>query len=662
MPHSQRGFLHKGIQDMKLKKIAFLMLTLAVSGQVCATRVAPAASAYTRENNAAMYQKLNFNDKRDIDDAKRGFIATIDPLIIKKDNGKPVVNLENWSFLKGEAPDTVNPSLWRHAQLNNINGLFKVTDRVYQIRGIDISNMTIIEGDSGLIIIDPLVIPESARAGLELYYQHRPKKPVVAVIYSHSHLDHFGGVKGVVSETDVKSGKVKIYAPEGFMEEAASENFLAGNAMSRRALYMYAMMVKPSAVGQVDDGIGKTIATSKNTLITPTNIISQPEQRENIDGVEVNFMLAPGAEAPSEMMMWFPQFKVFDGSELFNATMHNLYTLRGAKARSAVNWWKALIKYGDQAEIALSQHLWPVWDNARVKDYIASQRDIYKYINDQSLNLINKGYNMDEVAEKLTLPDSIGKRWSNRGYYGSLSHNAKAMYMFYMGWYDSNPANLNPLPEKEAAPRYVRLMGGEEKVYQQAKQAADSGNYRWAAQLLNHLIFANPDNKQAKDLQADIFTQLGYQSENAIWRNEYLSGAKELRDGVPVLPVASTLDSDLTASIPPETLLDYMGVTLNGPKADGKTLRFNWTVPEGDTYGVELNNSVIIYRKGQPFTDAAFSLKANVVDVARLISHSAPVDKILNDGTVSMKGNPQKLDELLALLDVFPQMFNIVTP
>lgn len=651
---------------MKLKNVAFLMLTLAASAQAFATSVAPSASAYTREHNAAMYQQLNFNDKRDIEDAKRGFIATINPLLIKNDNGKTVVNLENWSFLKGEAPDTVNPSLWRHAQLNNINGLFKVTDRVYQIRGIDISNMTIIEGNSGLIIIDPLVIPESARAGLELYYQHRPKKPVVAVIYSHSHLDHFGGVKGVVSETDVKSGKVKIYAPEGFMEEAASENFLAGNAMSRRALYMYAMMVKPSAVGHVDDGIGKTIATSKNTLIAPTNIISQPEQRVKIDGVEVNFILAPGTEAPSEMMMWFPQFKVFDGSELFNATMHNLYTLRGAKARSAVNWWKALdkalVKYGDQVEIALSQHLWPVWDNARVKDYIASQRDMYKYINDQSLNLINKGYSMDEVAETLTLPDSIGKRWFNRGYYGSLSHNAKAMYMFYMGWYDSNPANLNPLPEKEAAPRYVRLMGGEKKVYQQAKQAADSGNYRWAAQLLNHLIFANPDNKQAKDLQADIFTQLGYQSENAIWRNEYLSGAKELRDGVPVLPVASTLDSDLTANIEPEALLDYMGVMLNGPKADGKNLRFNWTLSAGDTYGVELNNSVIIYHKGLPFTDAAFSLKASVVDMARLISHSAPVDKILGDGTVSLKGNPQKLDELLALLDVFPQMFNIVTP
>lgn len=651
---------------MKLKNVAFLMLTLAASAQACATSVALSASAYTREHNAAMYQQLNFNDKRDIEDAKRGFIATINPLLIKNDNGKTVVNLENWSFLKGEAPDTVNPSLWRHAQLNNINGLFKVTDRVYQIRGIDISNMTIIEGNSGLIIIDPLVIPESARAGLELYYQHRPKKPVVAVIYSHSHLDHFGGVKGVVSETDVKSGKVKIYAPEGFMEEAASENFLAGNAMSRRALYMYAMMVKPSAVGHVDDGIGKTIATSKNTLIAPTNIISQPEQRVKIDGVEVNFILAPGTEAPSEMMMWFPQFKVFDGSELFNATMHNLYTLRGAKARSAVNWWKALdkalVKYGDQVEIALSQHLWPVWDNARVKDYIASQRDMYKYINDQSLNLINKGYSMDEVAETLTLPDSIGKRWFNRGYYGSLSHNAKAMYMFYMGWYDSNPANLNPLPEKEAAPRYVRLMGGEKKVYQQAKQAADSGNYRWAAQLLNHLIFANPDNKQAKDLQADIFTQLGYQSENAIWRNEYLSGAKELRDGVPVLPVASTLDSDLTANIEPEALLDYMGVMLNGPKADGKNLRFNWTLSAGDTYGVELNNSVIIYHKGLPFTDAAFSLKASVVDMARLISHSAPVDKILGDGTVSLKGNPQKLDELLALLDVFPQMFNIVTP
>ncbi|MCI1183600.1 MBL fold metallo-hydrolase [Enterobacter cloacae] len=651
---------------MKLKNVAFLMLTLAASAQACATSVAPSASAYTREHNAAMYQQLNFNDKRDIEDAKRGFIATINPLLIKNDNGKTVVNLENWSFLKDEAPDTVNPSLWRHAQLNNINGLFKVTDRVYQIRGIDISNMTIIEGNSGLIIIDPLVIPESARAGLELYYQHRPKKPVVAVIYSHSHLDHFGGVKGVVSETDVKSGKVKIYAPEGFMEEAASENFLAGNAMSRRALYMYAMMVKPSAVGHVDDGIGKTIATSKNTLIAPTNIISQPEQRVKIDGVEVNFILAPGTEAPSEMMMWFPQFKVFDGSELFNATMHNLYTLRGAKARSAVNWWKALdkalVKYGDQVEIALSQHLWPVWDNARVKDHIASQRDMYKYINDQSLNLINKGYSMDEVAETLTLPDSIGKRWFNRGYYGSLSHNAKAMYMFYMGWYDSNPANLNPLPEKEAAPRYVRLMGGEKKVYQQAKQAADSGNYRWAAQLLNHLIFANPDNKQAKDLQADIFTQLGYQSENAIWRNEYLSGAKELRDGVPVLPVASTLDSDLTANIEPEALLDYMGVMLNGPKADGKNLRFNWTLSAGDTYGVELNNSVIIYHKGLPFTDAAFSLKASVVDMARLISHSAPVDKILGDGTVSLKGNPQKLDELLALLDVFPQMFNIVTP
>lgn len=651
---------------MKYGKMALLVAGLIGSGYLYAEDTAPPASAYTKEMNAAVYQQLDFNDKQDIEDAKRGFIASLSPQMIKNDQGKTVINLDNWSFLKGEAPDTVNPSLWRHAQLTNIAGLFKVTDRMYQIRGLDISNMTIIEGDSGLIIIDPLVVPDSARAALELYYQHRPKKPVVAVIYSHSHLDHFGGVTGVVSEADVNAGKVKIFAPEGFMEEASSENLLAGNAMSRRALFMYGMMVKQGPQGHVDDGIGKSIAIGRNSLIPPTYIVNESGKRVTIDGVEVEFILAPGTEAPSEMMLWFPQMKVLNGSELFNATMHNLYTLRGAKARSAVNWWKALNyvldKYGDRAEIAVSQHLWPVWNNARVKSYIAAQRDMYKYINDQALNLINKGYNMEEVAENMTLPDSLAKSWKNRGYYGSLSHNAKAMYIYYMGWYDSNPAKLQPLPDVKSAPRYIHMMGGAKKVFEGAKQAMSSGEYRWAAQLLNHLIFAEPDNKQAKALQAEVFTQLAYQSENAIWRNEYLSGAKELRDGVPAIPVSSTLDSELTARIEPEALLDYMGVALNGPKANNKTLHFNWQVSEGSTYGIALNNSVIVYHKNKPFNDPAFTLTSDVVNFSHLLTKATSLNDAMRNKSVELKGNPDACEQLLSLIDVFPSMFNIVTP
>lgn len=650
---------------MKPTLIAVSLFTL-FAFQASANDSAPSPSAYTKERNAAVYKTLDFTDQQGIADAKRGFIATLTAPVIKTDGGKTVMNIDGWSFLKGDAPATVNPSLWRHAQLNNISGLFKVTDKMYQVRGLDISNMTIVEGDSGIIIIDPLVATDTARAALELYYQHRPKKPIVAVIYTHSHVDHFGGVKGVVSESDVKSGKVKIYAPDGFMEEATSENLLAGNAMSRRALYMYGMMLKPGPEGHVDNGMGKSLATGKNSLIAPTYIVNKSGDRVNIDGIDIEFLLVPGTEAPSEMMMWFPQFNVLDTTELLNPSMHNLYTLRGAKARSAVNWWKALDKalvtYGDKAQITISQHLWPMWDNARIRKYMGDQRDMYKYLNDQVLNLINKGYTMDEIAETIRLPDSLAKNWANQGYYGTVSHNAKGMYMYYMGWYDSNPANLNPLPEKEAAPKYIHLMGGEKQVYQQAQQAVNSGDYRWAAQLLNHLIFANPENKQAKALQADVFSQLGWQSENALWRNEYLSGAKELRDGVPVIPAGSTMDSDLTASIAPEALLDYMGVALNGPKANGKQLRFNWTLPDGDKWGIALNNSVIMYHKDLPFSDPDFSVKTSVAGMSHLINHQQPLDKSIADGELSVDGSTQKLKELLGLLDTFPQMFNIVTP
>ena len=504
------------------------------------------ATAMTRESNASVVQQLAFQDAEDFEDARRGFVATLPDATIRSAEGRVLWSLKDYEFLKGDPPPTVNPSLWRVARLNLNHGLFKVTDRIYQIRGFDISNMDIIEGDTGLIVIDPLVSAEVARAGLELYYQHRPRKPVVAVIYTHSHVDHYGGVKGVVSEDEVRSGKVKVLAPEGFLEEAVSENVFAGNAMGRRAIYMFGILLPKGERGQVDSGLGKTTSVGTITLIPPTDSVKKTGETRTIDGVEMTFQMAPRTEAPAEFLIHFPQLRALCAAEDATHTLHNLYTLRGAQVRDAKSWWKALnesvVLFGDKTDVVFAQHQWPTWGQKKVIDYLKKQRDLYKYIHDQSLRLMNHGYTMLEVAEMVKLPSSLDREWYNRGYYGSVNHDVKAVYQRYLGWYDSNPANLHPLPPEEAAKKYVEFMGGPAAVIARARESFNKGEYRWVAQVMNHVVFADPENREARELQAAALEQLGYQAENATWRNEYLMGAHELRHGVP-RAIATRVDS-----------------------------------------------------------------------------------------------------------------------
>lgn len=651
---------------MKLSKIA-LFLTLTTCSHIVFSAEQPKdASAYTRAINNAVYKESNFHNQDDFQDATKGFIATLTPMMIKDSAGNISWDMESYGFIKGDAPDTVNPSLWRIAKLNMLNGLFKVTDSVYQIRGFDLSDMTIIEGDKGIIIIDPLVTTEVASAGLKLYYQHRPFKPVVAVIYTHSHADHYGGVRGVVDEKDIASGKVTIIAPEGFMKEAVSENVLAGTAMSRRTLYQYGAMLPRSARGQVDAGLGKTTSIGTFTLIPPTDTVRKTGEKRVIAGVEMQFQMAQDTEAPAEMLIWFPQFKMLDTAEDATHTLHNIYTLRGAQVRDASSWWKvlnlAINEHLNNVEIVIAQHQWPTWGNQKIISYLSNQRDMFKFIHDQTLNLVNKGLTMNEIAETLTLPPGLANEWYNRGYYGSVSHNAKAVYQRYIGWYDSNPADLNPLPPSEAAKKYVEFMGGENQVLEKARKSIAAGEYRWAAEVLKHVVFSDPTNQIARNLQADAFEQLGYQSENATWRNEYLMGAYELRNGVPDNAPINTASIDMVRAMDPELILDYMGVRLNAEKALNKNIVINWQMPDGTVYGIELKNSVILYNLNRPFPQADVLLKTDKTTFSRLFMQGEPLDNVLKSSKTIIEGNQDKVKELQGMLDIFPGMFKIVTP
>ena len=501
------------------------------------------ATEVTRTANRAVLDQLPFEDRRDFEDAARGLIAPLpDDGVIKDPDGKVIWDLSRFSFLHehDHAPDTVNPSLWRQSQLVVQGGLYKVVDRLYQVRSADLSNLTIVEGDTGLIVFDPLISAEAATAALELYYQHRPRVPVVAVVHSHSHVDHYGGVKGVVSEADVASGKVMIIAPEGFLEAAVAENVFAGNAMSRRATYMYGNLLPPDPKGQVGAGLGMTTSSGTVTLIPPTHHITETGQKMNIDGLDFEFQLAPDTEAPAEMHWYIEQLRAVCAAENCCHTLHNTYTLRGAPIRDPQAWSKFLNelmdRWGDRTDVMYGMHHWPVWGNDRVIEMIEKARDGYRYINDQTLRLANHGLTPVEIAEEVEFPPELASHWAMRPYYGSVNHNVKATYSKYLGWFDGNPSNLHTHPPEVAAKKYVELMGGADKVVEAAQVAYDEGDYRWVAEVLRHVVFADPDHDGGKQLLADAFEQLGYQAESGPWRNFYLTGAKELRDGVLNLP------------------------------------------------------------------------------------------------------------------------------
>lgn len=639
------------------------------SGTSTTSNTQKEATTATTSANAAVLNELDFTSKQDFDDAQKGFIATIQDLDIKDATGRSVWSLKDYAFLNNEtAPATVNPSLWRQSRLNMNNGLFKVTDSVYQIRGFDLSNMTIIEGKTGLIIIDPLVSPETAKAGLDLYYSKFPKKPVVAVIYTHSHIDHYGGVKGVINEDDVKSGKVKVIAPQGFFEAAISENVYAGVAMGRRALYHTGAILPKGEKGQVDDGLGKTASTGASGIIEPNTIISQTGQKLTVDGIDIVFLMAPGTEAPAEMLFYFPQFKALCAAEDCTHNLHNLYTLRGAEVRDAKVWWQTLNNviemWGTDVQVMFAQHHWPIWDNNRVNEMLASQRDMYKFIHDRTLNLINQGYTMLEVGEMVKLPDSLNKQFYNRGYYGSVNHDAKAVYQKYIGFYSGNPADLYQLPPEDAAKKFVEYMGGADSIISKAKKDYDAGNYRWVAQVMNHVVFADPTNQDAKNLEADALEQLGYQTENGTWRNNFLQGASELRNGVVEVPFPGVASPDTIRGMTADMIFDFMGISLNVDKAAGKTMAINFEIQDTkDKYLLTLENSVLIYTKNKQAQTPDVSISVTTRSVFNeVVAGLAKLDDQINAGKLKITGDKTKVTDLLAMQDQFKLMFNIVTP
>jgi alkyl sulfatase BDS1-like metallo-beta-lactamase superfamily hydrolase len=626
------------------------------------------AEPLTAALNRAVLESLPFADTQDFDDAGRGLLAALPELEIKNDQGRIVWSLRDYAFLAEEqAPPTVNPSLWRQARLNMHHGLFQVTDRIYQIRGFDISNMTLIEGDRGVIVIDPLISTEVARAGLALYRQVRGDRPVTAVIYSHSHTDHHGGVRGVVDEAEVSAGRVPIWAPDRFMEEIVSENVLAGNAMIRRAQFQFGATLPKGPRGQVDAGLGKVTSRGTVTLIPPTRIIEKPIEEHRIDGIDVVFQLTPETEAPAEMHMFHPGLRALNLAENASHNLHNTYPIRGAQARDANAWAKylnvALDRFGRDADVAFAQHHWPVWGNRRVLDFLARQRDLYKYLHDQTVRLMNHGWKAVEIAERLTLPKSLGQTWHVRGYYGTLSHNAKAVYQRYLGWYDANPANLNPLPPVERGRKYVEYMGGADAVIRRARQDFAKGEFRFVAEAMSHVVFADPANTEARGLGADALEQLGYAVESATWRNAYLLGALELRRGVPITAARAPISPDVVRAMSLDLFFDYLGIRLDAGRADGRRIVINWVFADLDRrYVMNLENCALtcLADRQSDRADATVTLERAVLN--RLVLREVSFADAVAQGQARIDGDAARVAELFGLLDDFSLMFEVIEP
>ncbi|MCY1053662.1 alkyl sulfatase dimerization domain-containing protein [Nannocystis sp. SCPEA4] len=651
--------------------IGLLLAGVTYAGLAAAPNGPKPASEATRQANAALLQSLPFSDRADFEDAERGLIARPHTLTITDGDGNVVWDLEPFKkFIRRDAPapDTVNPSLWRQSQLNMIYGLFKVTERVYQVRGFDLANITFIKGDRGWIVMDPLLTVESARAAHALVKQHLGDRPIVAVIYSHSHPDHYGGVRGLVDEADVRAGRVRIIAPEGFLAHAVSEMVLAGAAMTRRAAYMYGTFLPRDPQGTVGVGLGIANAMGTVSLIAPTQSITKTGQELNIDGVKMVFQLTPNTEAPAEMNTYFPQFRAMWMAENTTHTLHNILTLRGAQVRDALAWAKYIDEtiglYGDAIEVKFQAHHWPMWGKANVRSYLEKQRDLYKYIHDQSVHMLNFGYIGPEIAEYLQLPPDLAQYWPNRGYYGTVRHNARAVYQRYMGFYSGNPSDLDVLPQEPAARKYVEYMGGEAAAIERARADFERGEYRWVAEVLRHVVFANPDSAAGKELLADAYEQMGYQAESGPWRAEYLQGAYELRHGVPSGSAGQTAGPDTLRALPPSLLFDLMAVRLNGARAAGTKLKLDihFTEPK-ERYELTVARGVLNYgRRTAEVAGADASLTLSKMTLIELQAGETSLDQAIAAGTLKLRGNRAAVEEFLGLLDQFPQAFNIVTP
>ena len=628
------------------------------------------ATPHTKAKNDAVLSALPFEDRQDFEDASRGLIAPLpDGGTVIDASGRAIWDPTKFAFIEegSEAPDTVNPSLWRQSQLVLKGGLFKVCDRLYQVRNADISNLTIVEGDTGLILMDPLISTEASAAALALYFQHRPKKDVVAVIHSHSHVDHYGGVKGVTSEEDVASGKTRIIAPIGFLDAAVSENVLAGNVMTRRGVNQYGALLPIDPKGQVGIGLGVGISTGTITLIPPTDEITETGQKMVIDGLTFEFLLAPDTEAPSEMHWFIEELGALTAAENCCHTLHNTYTLRGAQIRDPQAWSRylneTLDRWGDKTEVLYGMHHWPVWGKERVADMIRKGRDAYRYINDQTLRLANHGYTPVEIGEMIELPDELDQHWALRGYYGTVNHNVKATYVKYLGWFDGNPATLYTLPPEEASKRYVEFMGGADAILEKARAEFDKGEYRWVAEVVNHVVFADPTNVDAKALQADTLEQLGYQSEAGTWRNLYLTATQDLRQGVMKIPFGGTASPDTIKAMTLELLFNYMGVRLNGPDAAAGPITLNLDVTDtGEQAVLELTNGSLNHSLGRHSAEADATLTMERAVLSAVVLGELATTDAVSQGLLKADPDTKALDQLLSYLDSFDFWFNIVEP
>jgi alkyl sulfatase BDS1-like metallo-beta-lactamase superfamily hydrolase len=626
------------------------------------------ASVSVVARHAATLQALPFSDSRDFEEASRGFLGTIDQAKIISATGRVVWSLEPYGFLSAtDAPPTVNPSLWRQSRLNMHHGLFEVLPGVYQVRGLDIANMTLIEGDKGVIVVDTLTSIEGARAAMELYFQHRGRRKVAAVIFTHTHTDHWGGARGVLDDEALAKASVPIIAPNLFMEHAVSENIIAGPAMLRRAQYQFGPFLEKGPRGQVDCGLGKSMAAGSVALLRPTDLIIETGDKRSIDGLEFEFQMAPNSEAPAEMHFFIPRYKLLNLAENCTHNFHNLLPFRGADVRDALAWSKylgeALQLWGGKADAMCGQHHWPVWGRDRIDTMIRQQRDLYKFAHDQTIRLMNHGLTASEIAETIKLPASLDGAWHARGYYGHIRHNVKAIYQKYLGWYDANPVNLDPLPPVESGRKYVEYMGGADAILERAEKDFAKGEFRFVAQALSHLVFAEPDNRRARAMLADTFEQLGYAAESATWRNAYLFGAQELRQGMPKTPLRPPMPRETLAALRTSQLWDVLGIRLNGPKAEGKRIVLNWSFTDtGETFVLNLENSALTYIAGTPATeaDAGFTLARSTLD--EVIAKQTTFLDALSGGRIKFTGNPMKLGELMALMDEFPRMFEIVEP
>jgi alkyl sulfatase BDS1-like metallo-beta-lactamase superfamily hydrolase len=623
-------------------------------------------SATTAALNAAVSENLSLSDQQDFEDAMRGLIASDPELRISNADGTEVWSMPSYEFIEGDAPASVNPSLWRQARLNNIHGLFEVTEGVYQIRGYDLANMSLIEGKTGWIVVDPLTAKESAAKAMAFVREHLGDKPVSAIIYTHSHIDHFGGVLGVISAEEVAERKVPIIAPEFFLEEATSENVIAGVVMTRRSMFMMGPFLPKGERGHVDTGLGKGVVYGAFGLLPPNETVTKTGTEMTIDGVKFIFQNAPGSEAPSEFTFYLPDLKTFCGAEVVSHTMHNLYTLRGAKVRDPVKWSgyiDEVIEMFPDVEVYFGSHHWPIWGHDRIIDFLEKQRDLYKYINDQTLRLALHGATPREIAEELELPESLQTSFANRGYYGTLKHNVKAVYQRYFGWYDGNPANLDPLPPAEAGAKYVELAGGAANLLKNAQAAYDKGEYRWVAEVVNHLVFADPDNQEARDLLAQAYDQLGYQAESGPWRDVYLNGAFELRHGGPTQGIDLALYMDMIKHASLESFFTAMAARLNAPKAEGKEMIVNLIITDlGETYVLELKNSVLRHYKRDPHPDANVSMKITHDLYLKMLTGQAGLKDTLFSDDLDIDGSRLDLVSFFRLIEKPTGTFNIVTP